>query len=467
MIDFGKVPPQATDLEEAVLGAVMLEQYALNKVIDILKPEMFYKENHKLIYTAVKYLYNNSKPVDILTVTQQLTKEGVLEIVGGAYGIMQLTNKISSGANSEYYARIIQQKFIQRELIRVSSEIISDAYDETTDVLELLDKAENEIGSINTIERNVYSKEELLEEIKKDVTDAANGKVIGLSTGIDKLDEYFTFEGGMVYLLAGRPGMGKTSFALAQLAKTQLSKGLNVLFASLEMPAKQLLRWFLQAYGAAQHTVKYGKFYEHDNELYEEALEKVAEANIHISDNPLLSNILADARNLKREDKLELIVIDYIQLTTIADSKKNTTETLEFIMAELKSFAKKYNVPILVLSQLNRQVEQRPDKRPQLSDLRSSGGLEQIADVVVGLFRGEYYNPDAYYTIEGNDVPVKGVINVITLKSKDGKTGEVYVRYSEDLKHFYDYEYPDSNPFSATEGMNVNYQFESKNENVF
>jgi replicative DNA helicase len=472
LLEYGKVPPSAIDLEKAILGALMTDNKSFDVIEGFLRPEMFYKQAHHIIFEAICELNKRNHPFDILSVDQEVTKMGSIDIAGGTFYIMQLVDKVSSGAYIDSHARIVQQKFIQRELIRTSSEIIKQAYDESTDPIELLDTAEKELASVidsNFSSSGKKSKAEWLEEIKEDVIRAASGVPIGLSTGLECLDDKMPLEDGMIYLFAARPGMGKTSFVVCQLAKHQLDKGTKVMFASLEMPEKQLLRWFLEAYGARHRTVKFGKFFEDDRELYEKALKDVGAVDLHLFGESTLSEIFNEARFLIKKGELDILYIDYLQLIQIGMDSTDENRIITKIMGELKAFAKKYNIPIVLLSQLNRDVEKRGgNKVPQLSDLRASGSIEQGCDSIIFLFRAAYYDENAYYLIDNEEVPCENILQLAARKFKDGKIGDYYVSHSEDMKKFWDYESTSqSSSFDVADGMNPNRAFEPDKDEVF
>ena len=398
-LEAGKLPPQALDLEEAVLGALMLEKEAVNDVIDILDPASFYKETHQKIYGAIFELFKNSEPIDILTVTEQLRKNGDLEFVGGPYYISQLTGKIASSANVEFHARIISQKYIQRELIRISSETIKDAYDETTDVFNLLDKAESNLYGVTekNIKKSFDSMHHLLDQAIKQIetlgehTDGLRGVPSGF-TALDRVTS--GFQAADMVVLAARPGMGKTAFVLSLARNTAVDHNKGVAVFSLEMSSLQLVNRLIAAETELSgEKLKRGNLEKHEWHQLHSKIGKLSDAPIFIDDTPGLSvfELRAKARRLKQKHDIQMIIIDYLQLMTAGgDGKGNREQEISTISRSIKGIAKELDIPIIALSQLSRSVETRGgSKRPQLSDLRESGAIEQDADMVLFIYRPE------------------------------------------------------------------------------
>jgi len=455
---FGKVQPQALPLEEAVLGAIMLDKNALPNVLDILRAESFYLEQHKLVYAAMMRLFQRSHPVDLLTVTEELRKSGDLEAIGGAYYLVELTNKVTSAANIEYHARIIAQKHIQRELIRVSTQIIQDSYEETTDVFILLDEAEKNLFSITeqNLSRGVENLGALttkalkqLEELK-DKTDGLTGIPSGF-TNLDRLTS--GWQPSDLVIIAARPGMGKTSLVLSMARNAAMDFKRPVAIFSLEMSNIQLVHRLLSLEGEIPgEKLRSGKLAEYEWQQLHTAIERLSEANIFIDDTPAINifELRAKCRRLKMQHNIELVVIDYLQLMSGgADNQRgNREQEVSAISRSLKSMAKELNVPVIALSQLSRAVEVRGgDKRPQLSDLRESGSIEQDADIVGFIYRPEYYQimEDA----EGQSL--KGISEVIIAKHRHGATDTVKLRFVDQFAKFVDIEDPNFNflPFDS------------------
>lgn len=441
----GKLPPKADDLEAAVLGAMMLEKAALSDVIDILSPEAFYDERHGRIFAAIQRLFNNTQPVDILTVVAELRKEGDLEICGGAYYISQLTNRVGSSANAEFHARIVIQKFIQRELIRVSSEIIRDAYEDTTDVFDLLDNAEANIFKVSEglIGKEVQSMTNLLSQAVKDIEKAKNHGtgITGVESGFTELDRVTSgWQKQDLVILAARPGMGKTAFVLSLTRNAAVEFKRPIAVFSLEMSALQLVNRLIAAETELSvEKLKKGDLAEHEIQQLHTLSARLAEAPIYIDDTPGLSvfQLRAKARRLKAQYDIGMIIIDYLQLMTAgSENRGNREQEISTISRSLKTIAKELDVPIIALSQLSRAVETRGgSKRPQLSDLRESGAIEQDADMVCFIYRPEYYGIDADES--GN--PTNGLAEIIIAKHRNGALTTVPLRFIDRLAKFTDY----------------------------
>ncbi|HEX2607461.1 MAG TPA: replicative DNA helicase [Flavisolibacter sp.] len=403
---YGKVPPQAKDLEEAVLGAIMLEKGAFDTVIEILKPECFYVDAHQRIYRAMQGLANKSQPIDILTVVEELRFREELDVVGGPYYVTKLTNAVVSSAHIEAHARIILQKFIQRELIRISGEIISDAYEDSSDVFDLLDQAESKIYEVTSshLRNNYESIDSVLVKTIQRIEDLRhkNEDISGVPSGFTSLDKVtYGWQPTDLIILAARPAVGKTAFALnlARSAALHPTKSTGVALFSLEMSASQLVQRILSAESEIWlEKISRGKMEEHEmKQLYAKGIQRLAQAPIYIDDTAALNifELRAKCRRLKNTGNLGLIIIDYLQLMSgTGDRNSNREQEISTISRGLKGLAKELQVPIIALSQLSREVEKRKDgnKMPQLSDLRESGAIEQDADMVMFLYRPEYYD---------------------------------------------------------------------------
>ncbi len=473
--EHGKIPPQATDLEEAVLGALMLEQNALTAVIDILNPEVFYKESHKVIYAAIHRLFAKSEPIDILTVTNELKSSGELELVGGAYFITQLTNRVASTANIEYHARIVTQKFIQRELIRISSEIIKDAFEDTTDVFDLLDKAEKNLFAVseNNFRREYDSMQSLVRDAIKDIQAARDheGNLRGIPSGFTDLDRITSgWQKSDLIILAARPGMGKTAFVLSMARNIAVDFNIPVAVFSLEMSSIQLVtRLISSETQLSADKLKKGNLENYEWEQLNAKIGKLVDAPLFIDDTPALTifELRAKCRRLKAQHNIQMIVIDYIQLMSGgADNKGNREQEISTISRSLKALAKELNVPIITLSQLNRSVETRGgSKRPILSDLRESGAIEQDADMVSFIYRPEYYKID--HDEQGNST--QGMAELIIAKHRNGALADVKLQFIAKYAKFIDYEvgdfempgdipseydYPAGNSYTVSSKMN-------------
>ncbi len=447
LMDIGKMPPQAVDLEEAVLGAIMLERDALINVIDILKPESFYKDANARIFNAIQSLANRTEPVDILTVTQELKKTGELEIVGGAYYITQLTNRVASAANAEFHAHIVVQKFIQRELIRVSTDTIRDSYEEGSDVFELLDKAEKNLFAIadGNIRKDFDKMSTLIKQAIEQIEKAKNSEdgLSGIQSGLTSLDRLTSgWQRSDLVIIAARPAMGKTALVLTMARNAAVDFGHPVAVFSLEMSSLQLVtRLIASETELPSEKLKKGTLEDYEFAQLNDKIKKISEAPIFIDDTAGLSifELRAKARRLKEKQGIELIIIDYLQLMVGSGEGKggNREQEISFISRSLKGLAKELNVPIIALSQLSRAVETRGgDKRPVLSDLRESGAIEQDADMVIFIHRPEYYN--VTQDAEGNDT--RNVAELIVAKHRNGPVDSVRTKFISHLTKFMDFE---------------------------
>lgn len=442
----GRIPPQAVDLEEVVLGALMLEKEAVNAVIDILSPEVFYKEAHQIIFAAIKDLFTKSEPVDILTVTNHLKSTGDLEAVGGPYYISQLTNRVVSSANIEYHSRIILQKYIQRQLIQISSETIKDAYEDSADVFDLLDTAENKLFQIseNNLRRNYDQMPDLVKLAIDDIEKAKNaGSALrGVPSGYTELDRITQgWQKSDLIILAARPSMGKTAFALNMARNAAVDFNKPIAFFSLEMSSVQLVtRLISSETSLTADKLRSGQLAEYEWQQLNTKVSPLINAKLFIDDTPQLSvfDLRAKCRRLKQQHDIQMIFIDYLQLMTAKTEKNgNREQEISNISRSLKSLAKELNVPVLALSQLSRSVESRPgSKKPILSDLRESGAIEQDADMVIFIYRPEYYGlseDEDHSSTKG-----KAVINIA--KHRNGKLGDVELRFVGQYARFEDLE---------------------------
>ena len=456
---YGKVPPQAKDLEEAVLGAIMLEKNAFDTVIEILKPECFYVDAHQRIFNAMQSLANKSQPIDILTVAEELRSREELEMVGGPYYVTKLTNSVVSSANIDAHARIVLQKFIQRELIRISGEIIGDAYEDSTDVFDLLDDAESKLFEItnNHLRKDYNSIDTVLVNTIKRIEDLRqrNEDVTGVPSGFSGLDRVtYGWQNSDLIILAARPAVGKTAFALnlARNAAMHPTKPTPVALFSLEMSAGQLVQRVLSAESEIWlEKISRGKMEEHEmKQLYAKGIQRLSQAPLFIDDTPALNifELRAKCRRLKNKHNIGMIIIDYLQLMSGSGDGRNSNREQEIsnISRNLKGLAKELNVPIIALSQLSRAVEQRGAKEgsrvPQLSDLRESGAIEQDADMVMFLYRPEYY--DINSNAEGENI--KGLTEVKIAKHRNGTLETVKLKALLHIQKFTNW---DEDPYSG------------------
>jgi replicative DNA helicase len=401
---YGKVPPQAKELEEAVLGAIMLEKSAFDTVSEIIKPECFYVDAHKFIFEAMQSLQQKSVPIDILTVVEELKSQEKLDIVGGPYFVTKLTNSVVSTANIDAHARIVLQKFIQRELIRISGEIIGDAYEDSTDVFDLLDHSETLMFNItnNYLKKNFEDIGNVMVKTinRIDELRTKTEEISGVPSGFASIDRItYGWQPTDLIILAARPSVGKTAFALnlARNAALHPTKPIGVGFFSLEMSAAQLVQRILSAESEiAMEKISRGKLEDHEyQQLHSKGIKKLESAPIYIDDTAALNifEFRAKARRLVNKHHVGVIIIDYLQLMSGSNDKGgNREQEISNISRNLKALAKELSVPIIALSQLSRAVETRKEsKMPQLSDLRESGAIEQDADMVMFIYRPEYY----------------------------------------------------------------------------
>ncbi len=436
LLEKGRVPPQAIDLEEAVLGALMIDKKGLNEAIDILEPDFFYKPEHQEIYKTIKTLFNESQPIDILTVSYALRSSGKLDDIGGDYYLVQLSQKVSSAAHIEYHSRIIQQKYIQRRLIEISSQIIDESYDETTDVFDLLDDAENKLFEITNgnlkkaSERADSLVAQAIEKIKKVSEQEGLSGIPSGFTGIDQLTA--GWQRSDLIILAARPGMGKTAFVLSMAKNIAIQYKKGVAVFSLEMSSVQLVTRLISGEtGIDSEKLRKATLADYEWKQLYAKVKKLEDAPIFIDDTPALSifDLRAKCRRLVSQHQVECIVIDYLQLMTVGNNHNgNREQEISMISRSLKSIAKELNIPVIALSQLSRAVETRGgSKRPLLSDLRESGAIEQDADIVCFIYRPEYYGitewDDEYST------PCTGQAEFIVAKHRNGGLDHIRLRF--------------------------------------
>lgn len=449
---YGKVPPQAKDLEEAVLGAILLEKKAFDVVGELLKPECFYVDAHQRIYRAMQSLAQRNQPIDILTVSEELRFREDLEAIGGTYYITRLTNAVVSASHIEAHARIILQKFIQRELIRVSGEIIGDAYEDSTDVFELLDQAEGKLFEItnSNLKKNFQTIDSILVQSIQRIEDLRNkqDELTGVPSGFPSLDRVtYGWQNTDLIILAARPAVGKTAFALnlARNAAMHAAKPTPVAVFSLEMSASQLVQRILAAESEIHmEKINRGNLADHEmKQLYAKGIQKLAQAPLFIDDTPALNifELRAKCRRLKNKHNIGLIIIDYLQLMSGTGESRNSNREQEIsnISRNLKALAKELSVPIVALSQLSRAVETRGagkdgNKIPQLSDLRESGAIEQDADLVMFLYRPEYYE----VTMDENGESNRGETIVKIAKHRNGALETINLRALLHIQKFID-----------------------------
>ena len=459
----GKIPPQALDLEEAVLGAMLIDKKGVDEVIDILQPDAFYKTAHQYIFNAIYQLFHDSQPIDLLTVSSALRKDGKLEIVGGEFYLVQLSQRVASSAHIEFHARIILQKFIQRSLIRISNEIIETAYKDSTDVFDLLDEAESKLYDVTqgNIKRSSQSAQNLVIEAKTRIEEISKREGLsGVSTGFQKLDKLTSgWQPSDLIVIAARPGMGKTALTLSMARDIAVTKEIPVAFFSLEMSSVQLITRLISAEtGLSSEKLRTGKLADHEWQQLNVKVTDLEKAPLFIDDTPSLSifDLRAKARRLASQNGIKLIIVDYLQLMTAGSSSKvgNREQEISTISRNLKALAKELDVPVIALSQLSRAVETRGGtKRPMLSDLRESGAIEQDADIVSFIYRPEYYNIDEWDDDE--HTPSEGQAELIVAKHRNGGLDNIRLKFISHLGKFEDIDNFDS-PFEFQSKMNPN-----------
>ena len=451
---YGKLPPQAIDVEEAVLGALMLERDAYVTVADVIDTKSFYKEEHQKIFDAIKTLSAAEKPIDLLMVTQELKDREQLDVVGGPGYIVQLTSRIASAAHIEFHARIIAQKFIQRELIRVSSEIQTKSYDDTVDVDDLIDFSESSLFQVaeGNIKKETRPIKPVLNEAILQIEKARNQKdgLSGVPSGFTRLDRVTAgWQRTDLIIIAARPAMGKTAFVLSMARNMAVDHNRPVAVFSLEMSALQLANRLISAeteLGADK--IKTGRLEEYEWMQLNQRIKTLENAPLFIDDTPALSifEFRSKCRRLKMQHKIEIIIIDYLQLMTAgSDNRGNREQEVSLISRSLKAIAKELDVPIIALSQLNRSVESREGNRPQLSDLRESGAIEQDADIVTFIHRPEYYG----ITEDESQNSLLGVAEIIIAKHRNGATADIHLRFKKELAKFMDLEVQFSGGFAG------------------
>jgi len=444
--ELGKIPPQALDLEEAVLGAIMVEKDAVIAILDVIKPESFYKESHQTIFQAIIDLSTKLEPIDLLTVSEELRRRNQLEEVGGPVYLAQLTSKVGSAAHLEFHSKIIAQKYIQRELIRVSSDIQTRAFDDSIDVDDLLDYSEMELFKVaeGNIKRETAQINVLVKQALKNIEEAGKREdgLSGVPSGFSDLDRMTSgWQRSDLVIVAARPSMGKTAFVLSMAKQMSVDHKTAVAFFSLEMSSIQLVnRLIVSESGIPSEKIRNGKLDPHEWTQLVVKIKDLTEAKIFIDDTPALSifEFRAKCRRLKAQYDIGVIVIDYLQLMTgPTETKGNREQEVSTISRSLKAIAKELNVPILALSQLNRSVETRGgNKRPQLSDLRESGAIEQDADVVIFIHRPEYYG--FLEDEEGNSLA--GLAEIILAKHRNGAVGDIKLRFEKEMARFSDFD---------------------------
>ncbi|UOF94489.1 MAG: replicative DNA helicase [Bacteroides sp.] len=444
-IPFGKIPPQSIEVERIVLGSILLEKEALIKVIEFLYPEMFYDPLHQKIYQSFKNLFESNEPIDIITVNERLNKDNTFKNDDAFSYVMKLTNNVASASNIEYHAKIIAEKYIRRKLISTSSDIITSSYDDTIDTFDLLDKTEEKLFNITeyNVKRNFFSLSKLLKKSLdqiKYLIDNKSDDIIGIPSGFNELDGITSgFQKSDLIIIAGRPGMGKTAFGLSIMRNFVHITQKAVALFSMEMSAIQIANRLISSeIEIPQNKIRKGKLSQNEWMLLHDKINPLMNSPIFIDDTPALSifELKAKCRRMKSQHNIDLIVIDYLQLMRHNNNNSrysNREQEISNISRSLKSIAKELDIPVIALSQLSREVEKRGGiRRPVLSDLRESGSIEQDADLVLFIYRPEYYG-----IIENEDgIPTNNLAEIIIAKHRNGETGKIYTKYINEYVKF-------------------------------
>ncbi|WP_425658511.1 replicative DNA helicase [Tenacibaculum ascidiaceicola] len=468
-LEKGKLPPQALELEEAVLGAMMIDKKGIDEVIDILHPDAFYDKRHQEIYAAIYELFQNSEPIDLLSVSNQLKKNGKLDLAGGDFYLIGLTQKVASSAHIEFHSRIILEKFIQRKLITISSEIIENAYDETIDVFDLLDDAEGKLFEVTqgNLKKGAERADSLVQQSINKIQEISTKEgMSGLATGFTKLDALTSgWQPTDLIIIAARPGMGKTAFVISMAKNMAIDFGHPVALFSLEMSSVQLItRMISSETGLTSEKLRKGNLEPHEWEQLNVKVKKLSDAPIFIDDTPALSifDLRAKARRLVSQHGVKILIIDYLQLMTAGGAGGNREQEISTISRNLKALGKELNVPVIALSQLSRAVETRGgSKRPLLSDLRESGAIEQDADIVSFIYRPEYYGMTEWD--DDDHSPCEGQGEFIVAKHRNGGLDNIRLKFTGHLAKFSDLEEGFSSEFQSSMNSGFNDEVASSN----
>lgn len=442
----GRIPPQAVDVEKAVLGAMLIEKETVPKVLELLDASSFYNPTNQKIFQAMTSLFEKGDPIDAVTIVEELRRRGQLNSTEDPVYVTELTMSTSTPANVEYHTRIVLEKALMRNLITASSEVASRAYNDAEDALELLDEAESKIFQISErrmkrsftpINRALHGTFEMLQEIH-----GKHSGVTGVPSGFPNLDEKTGgFQKSDLIIVAGRPSQGKTAFALsvARNASMHKERKTPVGIFSVEMSERQLIIRMLASEAKVNaHELRTGRLHEDKWKSLSRNVGRLAEAKIFIDDSPTLSilELRAKARRLKAEHNVGLVIIDYLQLVQGPKSSESREREISMISRSLKALAKELDVPVMALSQLNRAVETRGDKRPVLADLRESGAIEQDADVVLFVHRPEMHNIETIKDDELGEISSEGVAEIIIGKQRNGPTGMIRLQFHKEYASF-------------------------------
>ncbi len=446
----GKLQPQAIDLERAVLGALMIDNESLSDTIDSLHSEYFYKREHQKIFEAIVKLFNNTQPIDILTVTEELKKMGEIDFVGGLSYISELTNNIASASNTEFHARIIAEKFIKRSLISISNNIINDAFNESVDIFDLLSSAEEKLFTVTegTLRKSYDKMSVLIKGALENIEILRNKEdtLSGIPTGFSNLDRVTSgWQASDLIIIAARPGMGKTAFALSMARNIAIDYKKAVGFFSLEMSSEQLVNRLIASEAQlGANKLRKGDLADHEMIQLHEKIKYLSEAPIFIDDTPALTifELRAKARRLVKNHNVGILIIDYLQLMHAGGNAGNREQEISTISRSLKGIAKELKIPVIALSQVNRGVESRSgvgSKRPMLSDLRESGAIEQDADIVTFIYRPEYYK--IFEWDNGDDS--RGQAEIMIAKHRNGSLANIRLKFTAEFAKFSNLDYMD------------------------
>ena len=451
-IDFSlhKVPPQNIEAEQSILGSILLDNQALNNVLEILSVKDFYNEAHRRIFAATIELSDRNEPCDLITLTNILKNNKQLDAVGGMAYLASLVDNVPSAANAAYYAKIVKEKAILRMLIGTATEILKNSYDTSAEIDQVLDKAEHAIFEIseNKIRPAFFPIKDIIKDSFKTIERLYERKALitGVPTGFEKIDDLTSgLQKSELIIIAGRPSMGKTAFALNIASHAAVEMGLPVAIFSLEMAKEQLaMRMLASEAKVDSHRLRQGRLGETDWPKLTIAAGRLSDAPIFIDDKPaiMVLEMKAKARRLKAESGLELIVLDYLQLMRGGGNRDSREQEISEISRSLKALAKELNVPVIALSQLNRKVEDRTNRRPQMADLRESGAIEQDADLIAFIYRDELYN-------KSEDNPEKGMAEIIIGKQRNGPIGTVKLAFLEKYTSFENLARPEEAAYSS------------------
>ena len=472
----GKLQPQAIEIEKAILGALMIDNESLSDAIDSLQAEYFYVPKHQKIFEAIVNLFNNTKPVDILTVSEELKKLEYFKEIGGLAYISELTNNVSSASNTEFHARIIAEKFIKRSLINIARNITGDAFDDSVDIFDLLNNAESELFTVTegTLRKSYDKMSSLIKGALENI-EILRSKEDGLSgipSGFTNLDRVTSgWQKSDLIICAARPGMGKTAFALTMARNISIEHSFPIGFFSLEMSSEQLVNRLIASEAElGSSKLRKGDLADHEMVQLHEKIKDLSEAPIFIDDTPGLTifELRAKARRLVKNHKVKIIIIDYLQLMNAGGNSGNREQEISTISRSLKGIAKELKIPVIALSQVNRGVENRTgigSKRPMLSDLRESGAIEQDADIVTFIYRPEYYK--IYEWDNGDDS--RGQAEIIIAKHRNGSLKNVRLKFIGEFAKFSDLDYFESENLDAinnTSMISISSSMNNENDNI-